>query len=62
MCNTVVYPAHVLHVQNMCIIYVCATYVILLYFYTCNAHKTHMYYICSTTGHVVSTDENFLII
>ncbi len=35
---------------------VSATHVIHLYFYTCNTPKIpHMYYRCSTTGHVVNT-------
>ncbi len=52
-CNIGVYPTYVLYVQNMCIAHVSTTYVIHLYFYTCNIPKTpHMQYRCNTTGHV----------
>ncbi len=38
----------------MCIKCVADTHVIHLYFHTCNIPKTpHMYYRCSTNGHVV---------
>ncbi len=43
-CNTGV-PTYVLHVYNMCITHVTATYGIQLYFYMCNTYKTpQMYY------------------
>ncbi len=52
MCNVGVYSTHVLHVYNVYYT-LFATYVIHLYFYTYNIPKTpHMYYRCSTTGHV----------
>ncbi len=52
-CNTCVYPTHV-YMCRTCVLHrVSTTHVIHLYFYTCNIPKTtHMYYKCSTTGHV----------
>ncbi len=53
MCNTGVYPTHVLHVLNMYITHVSATHLMHLYFVKCNTPKTpQMYYRFSTTGHV----------
>ncbi len=44
MYNTSVYPTHVLHIE---------LHVQYRYFYTNNTPKTpHMYYKCSTAGHV----------
>ncbi len=54
-CRTIcVRHSYIIHLYYMCrTCILSATHVKHLYVYTCNAPKTpHMYYICSTTGHV----------
>ncbi len=59
LCNTCVYPTHVLHLlecrRNACVadtnvlhmFYTCSTHVLHM-FYTCSIHVLHMFYTCST--------------
>ncbi len=52
MCNTGIYPRHVLYIELMYYTYICHT-CNTPYFYTCNTPKTpHMCYRCSTTDQV----------
>ncbi len=55
ICNTGVYVTHVLHVECVLHMHVSATYVIHLYFYTCNTCAGHVSTLrtCSGTLHTV---------
>ncbi len=51
-CVMQVYILHMYYMCITCITHLSATLLIHMYLYTCNTPKKHIYFRCSTTGHV----------